>query len=215
MILQQYSIKEEIANSITHGIGFLLSFGVLGTLTAFAAVYGSALHITACSIFAFSMIFLYGASTLYHAIPIQRVKKILRIIDHSAIFVLIAGTYTPFALITVKGVLGWSIFGMIWGIAIFGIIFQNSLLKKRRYFSVILYLLSGWTVIVVIKPLFLNLHPVGFTFLLVGGGLYSFGTLFYLWKKLPYNHAIWHIFVLLGTLFHFFAILLYVVPIFA
>ena len=134
---QKYTIKEEVANSITHGVGFLLSLGVLGTLSAFSSIYGDVWHITGCAIFAFAMIFLYGASTLYHAIQNTKAKSVLRFIDHSAIFVLIAGTYTPFAFVTLRGWIGWTLFGIVWGITLFGIIFQGVILKKKRYLSVI------------------------------------------------------------------------------
>ncbi len=212
-IQMRYSPGEEIANSLTHGIGILLSIGGLGVLTAFASVFGSARHIVGVSIFGFTMVLLYTSSTLYHSIPIPRVKSILRLIDHSAIFLLIAGTYTPFTLITLQGPWGWTLFGIVWAVAAAGIIFQTNLILRYPIISVVLYILMGWVVIVAIKPLTERIAPGGLALLFGGGMSYTFGVLFYAWRKLPYHHAIWHLFVLGGTVLHFFAILLFVIPV--
>ena len=211
-IQMRYSPGEEIANSLTHGIGILLSIGGLGVLTAFASVFGSARHIVGVSIFGFTMVLLYTSSTLYHSIPIPRVKSILRLIDHSAIFLLIAGTYTPFTLITLQGPWGWTLFGIVWAVAAAGIIFQTNLILRYPIISVVLYILMGWVVIVAIKPLTERIAPGGLALLFGGGMSYTFGVLFYAWRKLPYHHAIWHLFVLAGSVLHYFAILLYVIP---
>ena len=179
-----YGLGEEIANSITHGIGIVLAIAALGILTAFAGIYGNAWHIVSVSIYGTTLILLYTASTLYHSIQHPRVKRILRVLDHSAIYLLIAGTYTPFTLVSLRGSWGWWIFGAIWGFAVLGVVFQLSLIGRWRAVS-----------------------------LLLGGLAYSVGILFYRWKRLKYHHAVWHLFVLTGSILHFFAVLFYVIPI--
>lgn len=208
-----YSLGEEIANSVTHGIAALLSIAGLGVLTAFASLYGDAWHIVSCSIFGATMILLYTASTLYHSIQTPRIKSILRVIDHSAIYLLIAGTYTPFALVNLRGPWGWTLFGIVWGLALLGILFQTKLLRKRQWVSLTLYLTMGWTVLIAIKPMVSVVQFGGMMLLLLGGVAYTSGIVFYVWHRLPYNHAIWHVFVMTGTFLHFFAILFYVIPI--
>lgn len=209
----RYTMGEEIASSIVHGIGILLAAGALVILTTYASIFGDAWHITSCSIFGTTLIILYTASTLYHSIQLPKAKSVLRIIDHSAIFLLIAGTYTPFMLVNMRGPWGWSLFGVIWGIAIFGIGFQNMMIKKWKVFSVILYVVMGWAVIVALRPLVSSVETGGLVLLVLGGLIYTLGLIFYGWKNMPYNHAIWHVFVLAGSTLHFFAILFYVIPI--
>jgi hemolysin III len=210
--ISQYTNGEEIANSITHGIGMLLSIGGLAVLVGFASIHGNVWHITACSIFGATLILSYASSTLYHSIPLPRAKRILKIIDHSAIYLLIAGTYTPFTLVSLRGPWGWSLFGTIWGIAILGIVLKATVLGKIAGISTAIYLAMGWIVVVAVKPLFNLVESGGLVLLFLGGLAYSAGVIFYAWKQLPYNHAIWHLFVLLGSLSHYFAILLYVIP---
>jgi len=212
MNLPQYSPREELANGITHGVGILLSIGGLAVLAAFAARFGDAWHIASCSIFGATLIIMYTASTLYHSIPLPRVRTILRVIDHSAIFFLIAGTYTPFTLVNLRGPWGWSLFGIVWGIALLGVAFQVTLLRRWAMASVGLYIAMGWVVVVAIKPLLATMAPTGFALLLAGGLSYTLGIVFYVWRRLPYHHAVWHLFVLGGSTLHFFAILLYVIP---
>lgn len=208
----RYSIGEEIANSVTHGIGVVLSISGLAILTGFASVLGNAWHIVSSSIYGATLILLYAASTLYHSIQLPRAKRVLQILDHSAIFLLIAGTYTPFTLVNLRGAWGWSLFGVIWFLAVTGIVFQLTRLRKGRVFSLVLYVVMGWAVIVATKPLLTATDPGGLLLLLLGGLSYSVGIIFYVWRRLPYNHAIWHLFVLVGSAFHFFAILFYVIP---
>ncbi len=196
--------KEEITNAISHGIGAMLAVAGLVILVFYASMFGSVKHIVTFSIFGVSMILLYSASTLYHSFPKGKVKDILKICDHSAIFSLIAGSYTPLTLTVLKGKLGWTLFGIVWGIAIAGIIFKMFCLKKFKSFSTLLYILMGWLVIFAIKPLFLSLSTASIVFLVAGGLLYTSGTIFYKWKTLKYNHAIWHLFVLGGSVCHFF-----------
>ncbi len=207
-----YSVGEEIANSVTHGIGALLSIGGLAVLVGFASLYGNAWHITSCSIYGSTMILLYVASTLYHGIPIPSIKGILRQIDHSAIYLLIAGTYTPFMLVNLRGSWGWSLFGIVWGIAVLGIVLKATSYGRLPGISLALYLAMGWIVVIAIKPMFAAIDQGGLLLLLLGGVAYTGGVVFYVWKKLPYSHAIWHLFVMAGSCFHFFAILLYVIP---
>ena len=209
--MHRYPLGEEIANSVTHGVGALLAVAGLSVLVAFAAIRGTAWHVVACSIYGSTLVLLYTASTLYHSIPNARAKRTLRILDHSAIFLLIAGTYTPFTLVNLRGGWGWSLFGIVWGLAILGILLQTG---KRRHpvVAVALYVAMGWAVVVAIRPL-LHAIPRGGLALLVGGGLaYTIGIVFYASKRIPYAHSVWHGFVLLGSALHFFAILLFVVP---
>jgi len=208
----RYTTGEEIANSITHGLGTLLALAGLVVLVIFAALYGDAWHIVACSIFGAALTLLYLASTLYHAIPHPGAKAILRILDHSAILVLIAGTYTPFTLISLRGPWGWSLFGIIWGLAAAGIAIETTRLRRYRRGLIALYVIMGWAVVAAVKPMLANVGSGGLWLLLAGGLAYTGGIVFYLWRRLPYNHAIWHLFVLAGSTLHYFAILLYVVP---
>jgi hemolysin III len=209
----RYNNGEEIANSITHGIGIVLAIAALVVLTVFAGIYGNAWHIVSVSIYGATLILLYTASTLYHSIRQSRVKSFLQILDHSAIYLLIAGTYTPFTLVNLRGPWGWSLFGVIWGFAIVGTAFQLSPIRRWHAVSLGLYIGMGWAVVVAIKPLIATVAAGGIVFLVLGGLAYTAGILFYGWKKLKYHHAIWHLFVLAGSILHFFAVLFYVVPI--
>ena len=209
----RYSPAEELANSITHGLGIVLSIVGLAVLVGFASVFGSAWHIVSCSIYAATQILLYTASTLYHSISSPAAKRVLRLLDHSAIFLLIAGTYTPFLLVNLRGPWGWSLFAIVWLVAILGIVFQGFMLKQSRVVNAIPYVVMGWLAVVAIKPLIEAVAPGGLLLLLFGGVAYTIGSLFYIWKRLPFNHAIWHGFVLLGSALHFFAILFYVIPV--
>ncbi len=210
--LPKYKFSEEIAHSITHGIGIVLAIAALAILTAFAAVFGTARHIVGCSIFGATLIILYTASTLYHAIQNKKVKKVFRVFDHSAIFLLIAGTYTPFTLVTLKGGQGWTLFGIIWGLAVLGVLLQTLTKMKFEILSLILYIAMGWIGVVAFKPMFSLLPTSGLIFLVAGGLSYTFGVIFYAWERLPFNHAIWHLFVLGGSVSHFFAVMFTVIP---
>lgn len=212
-VLPRYSFHEELANSISHGLGIIFSVAGLGVLTAFATLFGSVWHIVSCSIYAGTMILLYTASTLYHAVPTPRAKTVLQVIDHVSIFLLIAGTYTPVTLVSLRGPWGWSLFGTIWGLAITGILLEIFLPRRLRYIVVSLYVAMGWTIVVAVKPMLDALAPGGIWLLLAGGLCYTLGVPFYIWNTLPFNHAIWHLFVLAGTIFQYFSILLYVIPV--
>ncbi|MCR8846854.1 hemolysin III family protein [Rossellomorea sp. SC111] len=202
--------KEEVANAITHGIGLILSIPALVMLIIFAVHEGSAWHIVSFSIYGASMILLYLFSTLLHSFKPSKVKNLFAILDHSAIYVLIAGTYTPFMLVSVRGALGWTLFGIVWGLAIVGIVFKCYFVQRYQVVSTLFYLVMGWLVIIAIKPLYASLTGAGFGLLFTGGIMYSVGAIFYVWNKLPYNHAIWHLFVLAGSGFMYFCILFYV-----
>ncbi|MEX2029382.1 MAG: hemolysin III family protein [Anaerolineales bacterium] len=211
--LPTYSPAEEIANSIAHGAGIVLSIAGLAVMTSFASLFGTVWHIVACSIYGATQILLFTASTLYHSIPLPRAKAILRVLDHSAIFLLIAGTYTPFTLVSLRGPWGWSLFTVIWILAVVGIALQGRLIRMKPLWTALPYLAMGWVVVVGIKPLAAAVAPGGLTLLLAGGLAYTLGSVFYVWRRVPYHHAIWHLFVLAGSAFHYFAILLYVVPV--
>jgi len=203
-----YNLREEIAHSITHGIGAFLAIVGMVILIIHAAAYGSARHILSCSIFGASLILLYTASTLYHGIQRPTIKKVLRIVDHSSIYLLIAGTYTPFTLLNLKGAWGWSLFGVVWGIALLGIILQFTPLRKFKYVRLVLYITMGWAAVVAIKPLAASVPLNAFMLIVAGGLAYTVGIIFYLWRRLPYHHAIWHLFVLSGSSLHYLAVFL-------
>lgn len=207
-----YTPGEEIANSIIHGVGLVLAIAGLGVLTAFASLYGDTWHIVSCSIFGASLILLYTTSTLYHSIPLPRIKPLLRTLDHAAIFILIAGTYTPFLLVSLRGPWGWTLFALIWGMALIGVALRIGPGRHSRWLSLGLYLGMGWAIVVAVKPLLNSVAPGGLMLLLAGGLAYTVGVVFYVWHRLPYHHAIWHGFVLTGSTLHYFAILLYVIP---
>ena len=207
-----YSRGEEIANSVTHGLGLILSVAGLCVLVTVAGLRGDAWTVTGCAVFGASLVLLYGASTCYHALPAPRWKPILRVFDHAAIFLLIAGSYTPFLLVSLRGPWGWSLFGVVWAIAVAGIVLKVFYTGRFRLLSTILYLLMGWIVLIAIKPLVEALPRSSLILLFAGGAAYSAGTLFYMWKRLPYHHAVWHLFVLGGSVCHFFAVFSGVVP---
>jgi hemolysin III len=207
-----YTIGEEIANSITHGIGTALSVAGLTLLVVLAAIYGDVWRVVSFSIYGSSLILLYLASTLYHSIQHKKVKRVLRIFDHSAIYLLIAGTYTPFTLVSMRGPWGWSMFGVVWGLALMGITFKTLFIGRYEKLATAAYVLMGWLVVIAFKQMMIMVPSGGIVWLVIGGVAYTLGVLFYAWEKLPYNHAIWHLFVLGGSISHFFAILFYVLP---
>jgi hemolysin III len=209
----RYTLREEIANSITHGLGILLSIIGLVVLTSLAWKHGDAYHIVSCAIFSSTLILLYTASTLYHSIPHPRAKRVLRVIDHCAIFLLIAGTYTPFTLVNLRGPWGWSLFGTIWSLALLGIILELTPWRRFRTLSIILYVGMGWAIVVAAKPLLNAVAFQGILLLMAGGLAYTGGIAFYVWRRLPHHHAVWHLFVLAGSMLHFFAVLFYVIPV--
>lgn len=209
----QYTVGEEIANAVTHGVAALLSIAGLAVLVAFAVLYsGSPKVVAAVSIFGASMVFLYTASTLYHSIPNPRAKKVLQYLDHSMIYVLIAGSYTPFCLITLQGYTGIALQCAVWLIAIAGISLQAVLLNKADWINCLLYLSMGWLAVFVIDPLVSTLDSTGLALLVAGGLAYTVGVVFYIFERIPFSHAIWHTFVFAGTTLQFFSVLFYVIP---
>jgi len=216
---RKYTFKEEVANSITHGIGFLLSIVGLVFLILRALDDGyDRISLVSFIVFGSSMILLYLCSTLLHSMPFQKTRRLFTILDHSAIYVLIAGTYTPFLLVTLGGTLGWVLFGIIWGMAALGIVFKSIFSDKFSGVATLGYLVMGWMIIFAWRPLYYSLDQSGVNLLFIGGLFYSVGTIFYLWEKLPFlkkiclpfTHAIWHLFVLSGSACMFFSVLLFV-----
>ncbi|MCG7390111.1 hemolysin III family protein [Pantoea sp. ACRSB] len=211
LVAQGYSLAEEIANSISHGFGCL--FGIVGLvllLVQAVEMGASATAITSYSLYGGSMILLFLASTLYHAIPHHGAKRWLKKLDHCAIYLLIAGTYTPFLLVGLKSPLAHGMMVVIWGLALAGIIFKLTIAHRFKALSLVTYLCMGWLSLVVIYQLTLKLSPGGVWLLAAGGIIYSLGVIFYVARRIPYNHAIWHAFVLGGSACHFCAIYFYV-----
>ena len=207
-----YSLGEEIAHTVTHGVGLLLSIAALVLMVVYSSRYGDAWHITSTSIYGVTLILLYAASTLYHGIPASKAKQVFRKLDHTSIYLLIAGTYTPFTLVSIRGGWGWTLFGLVWGIAVLGVVLELAIKQRMERLSIGLYLGMGWLVVIAIKPMLATVETSGMLLLLAGGIFYSLGIIFYIWEKLSYNHAIWHLFVLAGSAMHFCAVFFYVVP---
>ena len=207
---QYYSRKEEIVNIISHGFGLLLSVVGLVLLVVFASFKGTVWHIVSFAIYGTSLVVLYLASTLFHASQNPKSRKRLNVFDHASIYLLIAGTYTPFTLVTLQGGWGWSIFGIIWGLAILGVILKLFFTGKFNFLSTIVYIFMGWLILIAIVPLVHSFPFYGLMWLIAGGVLYSIGAVFFLIEKIPYNHAIFHFFVLGGSACHFVAVFNYI-----
>jgi hemolysin III len=199
--------REEVANAITHGIGALLAIAALVVLVVFAALQGSAWHVSSFSIFGSTLVVLYVMSTLYHSLTHLKAKRLFRKFDHMSIFLLIAGTYTPFCLTALNGWLGWTLFGIVWSCAVGGIVHKAFYTGKAELISTVLYIIMGWIVVFFIKPVYQYMSFEGFSFLLIGGALYTLGAFFFIKDRIPYYHSIWHLFVLGGSIFHVFAVL--------
>jgi hemolysin III len=210
--IKTYSSKEEQLNIITHGIGLILSIVALFLLVIKASDYGDFTAITSFIIYGLSMVILYAASTFYHASKTPQLRYKLNIFDHASIYVLIAGTYTPFTLVTLNGWVGWTIFGVSWGLALIGIILKLFYTGKYDKISTIAYVLMGWLIVFAIKPLIASLSYEGLLWLFAGGIFYTVGAILYSMNKLKFNHAIFHIFVLLGSFSHFMAVYYHVLP---
>ena len=207
------SAAEELANSITHGIGAALGVAALTVLVVYASLAGDPWRIVATSVYGASLVLLFLASTLYHSFRKPRVKYVFQVLDHAAIFLLIAGTYTPFALVTLRGPWGWTLFGIVWGLAVLGIAFEAGWMGRFPRLSTALYLLMGWVGVIVVWPLWQTLPLGGWGWLVAGGLAYTVGVVFFAWERLPYHHTLWHLFVLAGAACHFFAVFGYVVPV--
>jgi hemolysin III len=203
------SLGEEIANSVSHGLGLLAALAAAPFLIAAAARRDSASGIAGASVFIVSVVLLYLSSTLYHALPGERAKRVFRVLDHGAIYLLIAGTYTPFTLGVLRGAWGFTLFGLVWGFAVLGIVLTATGGLRHPWLSTGLYLGMGWLAIIAIRPLWLRLPAPGLLWLVAGGLAYTAGVAFYANRRLPYAHFVWHLFVLAGTLCHFIAVLRY------
>jgi hemolysin III len=212
LLQPKFSFREELAHGISHGIGAGLSIAGLIVLLVTAISYGNVWHVISAAIYGSSLILLYLASTLYHLFSSPGIKKFFQKLDHTMIYVLIAGTYTPLTLITLRGAWGWTLFGLVWGMALCGLVLELFVKKRIQWASLTLYLGMGWLMVIAINPLVGSLATGGLILLLSGGLFYTFGIIFYVWKKLSYHHAIWHLFVMAGSGTHFFAILYYVMP---
>ena len=207
-VKRPYTVREEIWSSLIHGIGIALSLAGLIVLVTMAAQNGNVWVVVSTAIFGVSMVVLYTASTLYHAIPNPEIKLKLKKFDHISIYYLIAGTYTPFMLVNMRGSVGWTVFGIIWGLALIGTVLKLCTQGSgTKAWSIGLYLLMGWLVVFASKQLAARLPDIGLTFLVLGGLFYTLGIFFYVWKSRQYTHAVWHFFVLSGTVMHFFAVL--------
>jgi len=209
--VNNFSLSEEIWHAITHGLGLVLSIIALVVLVAFASLGGETFNIIIASIYGTSLLVMYGSSTFYHAVTHTKIKQLLQKFDHSAIYFLIAGTYTPVVLLSVGGVYGWSIFAFEWAVAFFGIYLKFRYPNRFETFSLIAYVVMGWIILVVIGTLKANIDPIGFWLIVAGGLSYSGGVVFYIKDHIDYYHAIWHIFVLVGSILQFFAIALYII----
>jgi hemolysin III len=210
--LPEYTRGEERAHVITHGLGAVLSLAALVLLVGLTWVRGDAWHRVSTAIYGATLVVLYGGSTLYHSARSPRWRHVAKVIDHCAIYLLIAGTYTPFTLVTLRGPWGWSLFGVVWGLALVGVIAEAWWVYRPEKLASVLYLALGWLVVVAVKPLLAALPPAGLGWLVAGGLCYSLGTVFYVMKKTRYMHAVWHLFVLGGSVCHFIVVVFYVVP---
>ena len=200
-------LREEIVNALTHGFGAVMSVGAGAVLITLAALHGDAFSVVGASVFVGSLVLLYTASTLYHAIPWAAAKARLKVFDHCAIYVLIAGTYTPFLIGAMRGGWGWALFGTIWGLAAAGVVFKLFFTGRFKLVSTLVYVAMGWLIVVAVGPMKASLAAPAIAWLVAGGVAYTAGTVFYLSKRIPFAHAIWHLFVLAGSVCHFAAVL--------
>ena len=203
-------VREEVANSVTHGLGLVASIVGGIVLVVLAAERGEAWHVVSAAVYGSTLVALYAASTLYHALKGTKALDVLRLLDHCAIYLLIAGTYTPITLISLRGEWGWALFGAVWALAVAGIFFKVFATGRFGYLSTVAYVLMGWICILALKPILLLLSPGAIALLLAGGLSYTAGTIFYAWERIPYSHAVWHLFVIAGSVCHYLAIALYV-----
>lgn len=207
-----FTLGEEIAHSITHGIGAALSIAGLTVLVVLAVLYGDGYQVVSFSIYGGSLVILYLASTLYHGFQHPGVKRVFKVLDHASIYLLIAGTYTPFLLVSLRGNLGWTLLAVIWGLALLGVSFKALFIDRFQNLSVLMYVLMGWLSLVLVKEMLIHIPLGGLILVAVGGVFYTIGVIFYALQKIPYMHVVWHFFVLGGSIAHYFAVLLYVAP---
>lgn len=207
-----YTPREELANTLTHAVGIALSIAGLSLLVTMASLHGDAWHVVSTAVFGTTLVLLYTASTCYHAFRRPETKRLLRKLDHAGIFLLIAGTYTPFVLVSLRGPWGWSLFGVVWGLGVLGVVLKFWLAGRFKLASTLIYLGMGWLVLIAIRPMTEVVPAPGLWWLVAGGLCYTGGAAFYLWKRLPYHHAIWHLFVLAGSVCHWTSVYGYVLP---
>ncbi|WP_026702713.1 PAQR family membrane homeostasis protein TrhA [Salibacterium aidingense] len=207
-----FSRKEEMVNAATHAVGIALSIAAAAILIVFASLNATPFHIVSVTIYGTTMLLLYVCSTLLHLLKHGKAKDLFEILDHASIYLFIAGTYTPFLFHVLEGALSWTLFGIVWGTAMAGIGFKVFFVKKFMFLSTIFYIFMGWIIVFAWKPLVETLPSAGIGLLVGGGLLYTVGTVFYMWRHFPYHHAVWHLFVLGGSILHFFAVFLYVLP---
>ena len=207
-----FTRREELVNAITHGIGAALSLAALAVLVVFAALRGTALHVVSFAVYGTAMLLVYTASTLVHSLPEGKAKRVFEIADYACIYLFIAGTYTPVVLHAVQGALGWTLLAVVWTAAAAGIAFQSMFPGRYPFVSTLLYLATGWIIVAAWGPLTERMAAGGLTLLVLGGLAYTVGTVFFLWRKLKYHHAVWHSFVVAGSALHFFAILFNLLP---
>lgn len=208
---RDYPLGEEIANSTIHGIGVALSIAALTMLIVFAVQAKDGWKLASAIVFGTALVLEYAASTLYHSFPQPRVRHVFKVLDHAGIYLLIAGTYTPFTLVTMRETDGGVMFAVVWSLAVAGIAMEAFWTYRPRWLSAAVYLAMGWIVVIAIKPLAAALDPAGVALLVAGGLAYTVGTFFYVMKRVPYFHAVWHVFVLAGSICHFLAVVLYVI----
>jgi hemolysin III len=206
------SRAEEWANGISHLLGIVFGIVALTLMCVFAAMHGNAWHVTSCAIYGATIILLYKSSMMYHLVKGLKAKRIWQIFDHSSIYLLIAGTYTPYALVTLRGSTGWWIFGVVWALALLGIFFETLLPRWAVYASLPIYLLMGWLIVFAFGAIRASLPYPGLLMLVIGGVVYTLGVIFYCLDRVPYMHTIWHLFVLGGTVCHWVSIMFYVIP---
>ncbi len=205
-VKKRYTLGEEIFNSVTHGVGSLLSIAGTVVLIVFSAINSDAFAVVSSAVYGASLIILYTMSTLYHSITNEKAKKFFRIMDHNTIFFLIAGTYTPYTLAVLRSPLGWVLFGVVWGAAAIGIVLNSIDLEKFSKISVVCYIAMGWVIIIAVKPLMSSMPFISFALLVAGGIFYTIGVIFYAIKKVKYFHSVWHIFTVIGSALHYFSV---------
>ncbi len=212
MHIERRLVIEEFANTITHGIGLILSIAALATLAGLAWQKASLWHFTGCAIYGVTQVILYAASTIYHGVQTPRLKHLFRQIDQMAIYLLIAGTYTPFMLVNLRGFWGYLLLTIVWALAVFGIVFKLIFADQYKAVTMTLYLAIGWAAIIAVKPIIATVPLGGLAWIGAGGLAYMLGLIFFAWERLPFNHVIWHVFVMAGSGFFFLAVLNYVLP---
>lgn len=210
--MREYTREEEVASSAMHAVGAVLAVAGLAVLVTLAALRGTAWHVVSCGIYGTTLVALYTASAFYHGLKRPRVKHVFHVLDHMSIYLLIAGTYTPFMLVSLRGPWGWSLFGVIWGLAIAGIVFKGFFVHRFAIASTAVYLLMGWMIVIAFRPLLRVLPGTAIGWIAAGGLCYTIGVVAYALKQVRHHHAVWHLFVLAGSLCHFFAIMFHVIP---